>query len=797
MAVDFSKTIIIIPTYNEKDNIVDLARAVFQAAPGISVLVVDDNSPDGTADAVRESVAEYPNLEVLQRATDRGFGKSYIAGFSQALAAGRWQNIIMMDADFSHDPTVVPAMLRNLRTCDVVIGSRYIPGGQITNWHWHRRWLSWFANFYARTILAVPAHDLTTGFMAFRKSILDKINLEAIKSDGYAFLVELKYQIVQNGFRLAELPIIFNERREGQSKMSGKVIWESVWLPWRLKLQTLKIHWPVLVFAAVFGLMITLPYLYHQWALGPVFQGINRQMADDSLFYLARIHDVIDGHPTLSNAYLAEYKSGLPQQIFLAEYLLAQPLKLFGLTVAQGQLVYNFVLPGLAFLLTYLALYQIFSSRFWSLAGVWLLLGGLFLSVFFRPVSPQFNFLFWLTQFILAWLIIKGSAWPWVLPLSILNFGLLFYIYPFYWTFYLIFFGLLFFAYWWSERQLSWRFLKISLGGLSLGSFYLYYTYLSSKLPGFEETLTRVQMIYSRFPSGIRVMAWAMALLFLILAAWRWRLISMDARTKFFAAGALTSILSVNQHLLTGRNFEFSSHYYPLTVFFSVFGLAYLLSKLKGHFGKFFKLFLLLAILFQISSSLNRYFKAAFTFDRSGQDQRYAVVLEWLNQNTPPDSVVYANKTLSQLIPVYTANNVFYSRYANLFLLTDAEVYERFILNNYFEKFDKQFVLVNDRAIFGVRYIDRYGHTVQGNKLRKLVGLKLEPEVYLPKTAVDQFLVLAAKLQSQRFADLIKRYRIDYFVFEKNDPSLKSFIQTKSAIKVYEANTFIVYRTGL
>lgn len=235
MTVDFGKTIVIIPTYNEQDNIAVLARAIFQAAPGIAVLVVDDNSPDGTAETVRQLAAEQPYLGLLKRATDRGFGKSYLAGFQKALADGHRENIVMMDADFSHDPAAIPAMLENLTICDVVIGSRYMPGGQIANWHWYRRLLSRFANGYARTILAVPARDLTTGFMAFRKEALARINLDSIYSDGYAFLVELKYRIIKAGYKVLEHPIIFTERREGKSKMSFKVIWESIWLPWKLR----------------------------------------------------------------------------------------------------------------------------------------------------------------------------------------------------------------------------------------------------------------------------------------------------------------------------------------------------------------------------------------------------------------------------------------------------------------------------------------------------------------------------------------------------------------------------------
>lgn len=235
MAIDFSKTIIIIPTYNEKGNIANLARSVFQAAPGIAILVVDDNSPDGTADTVRKSAAEYPNLEVLQRAFDRGFGKSYLAGFSQTLAARGWQNVVMMDADFSHDPKEVPEMVNKLADYDIVVGSRYVRGGRIENWNWRRRLLSRFANFYARMILGVPILDLTAGFMCFRKNILRSIDLDSIKSEGYAFLVELKYKMLKSRLKITEHPIVFIERREGQSKMSFKNIWEAVLLPWKLR----------------------------------------------------------------------------------------------------------------------------------------------------------------------------------------------------------------------------------------------------------------------------------------------------------------------------------------------------------------------------------------------------------------------------------------------------------------------------------------------------------------------------------------------------------------------------------
>lgn len=227
--------IVIIPTYNEKENIASLASRIFETYPEISVLVIDDNSPDGTADIVRGLQNKFLRLALHQRLNNRGFGKSYIDGFKKIINDQNLETVVMMDADFSHDHKEVPEMVKKLSEFDVVMGSRYVQGGKIENWNWRRRLLSRFANFYARTILGVPINDLTTGFICFKKDILKNIDLDSIKSEGYAFLVELKYKIFKAGFKIYEHPIVFNERREGQSKMSFKNIWEAIWLPWQLR----------------------------------------------------------------------------------------------------------------------------------------------------------------------------------------------------------------------------------------------------------------------------------------------------------------------------------------------------------------------------------------------------------------------------------------------------------------------------------------------------------------------------------------------------------------------------------
>lgn len=238
----FQKTIKLIPTYNEKENIASLAEAIFSLYPQTSILVLDDHSPDGTAEEVEKIKPRFFNLAVHKRTGPRGFGRSYLDGFSKILNNDRYDYVVMMDADFSHDPKEIETMVAGLSNYDLVIGSRYVSGGGIDNWSWRRRLLSRFANFYVRKILGTPIKDMTTGFMCLRKNILRSLDLNSISSDGYAFLVELKYRLYKNGFSFVEHPITFKERREGKSKMSSKVIWESIWMPWQLRFKSKNPH---------------------------------------------------------------------------------------------------------------------------------------------------------------------------------------------------------------------------------------------------------------------------------------------------------------------------------------------------------------------------------------------------------------------------------------------------------------------------------------------------------------------------------------------------------------------------
>jgi dolichol-phosphate mannosyltransferase len=225
--------IVIIPTYNERENVPPLVEALLQHE-GVRVLVVDDQSPDGTGAVADEVARAHPGrVDVLHRTSERGFGRSYVDGIKRALAMGA-DLICQMDADFSHDPACLPALAAAARDADVVIGSRYVAGGGVVNWPLRRRLLSRFANAYVRAITQMRVHDCTSGFRCWRREALASLPLDRFVSDGYSFLVEMLFVASRQGRRVAEVPITYVERREGQSKMSRAVILESAITPWRL-----------------------------------------------------------------------------------------------------------------------------------------------------------------------------------------------------------------------------------------------------------------------------------------------------------------------------------------------------------------------------------------------------------------------------------------------------------------------------------------------------------------------------------------------------------------------------------
>ena len=241
-----SNTLIIIPTYNEAPNVEPIAAAVLDVAPDVHILFVDDNSPDGTGRLIDDMVQNDERIHVLHRMDKDGLGRAYIAGFKWALERD-YELVFEMDADFSHNPKDIPAMRAAAETADLAIGSRYIGGVRVINWPLHRLFLSRGAGIYVKLVTGLPLTDPTGGYKCFHRRVLKAINLDRIVSNGYSFQVELNHQAWRMGYKIVEVPIVFEERLSGQSKMSKRIIFEALWIVWRLLFRAkFKRHHPCL-----------------------------------------------------------------------------------------------------------------------------------------------------------------------------------------------------------------------------------------------------------------------------------------------------------------------------------------------------------------------------------------------------------------------------------------------------------------------------------------------------------------------------------------------------------------------
>ncbi len=228
------KTLIIIPTYNERENAENIINSALSQNESIDILIIDDGSPDGTADIVKNMMKNNKKINLIERPKKMGLGSAYVRGFKYAIK-NNYDYVFEMDADFSHDPGDINRFLEEIKNYDLIIGSRYHDGVSVVNWPIKRLLLSYFANVYARVITGVPVDDLTGGFKCYRVPFLSKIDLDRIKSDGYGFQIEIDVKVYRKNGRVKEIPIIFRDRVEGTSKMNKKIIWEAFWLVWRLR----------------------------------------------------------------------------------------------------------------------------------------------------------------------------------------------------------------------------------------------------------------------------------------------------------------------------------------------------------------------------------------------------------------------------------------------------------------------------------------------------------------------------------------------------------------------------------
>jgi dolichol-phosphate mannosyltransferase len=232
------KILVVTPTFNEAENIPKLIPAVLRQSPNIDILIVDDGSPDGTANIVKDIMTTNQNVHIIERQGKQGLGTAYVAGFRYAIENG-YNYVFEMDADFSHNPNEIPAFLSKIKEFDLVIGSRYVNGVRVLNWPMNRLLLSYSANVYTQVITGLPVRDATGGFKCYRIETLKSIDLEKIRSNGYAFQIEMSFKVWKKGFRLVEIPIIFTDRRLGVSKMSRDIVYEAFFMLWKLMFRSI------------------------------------------------------------------------------------------------------------------------------------------------------------------------------------------------------------------------------------------------------------------------------------------------------------------------------------------------------------------------------------------------------------------------------------------------------------------------------------------------------------------------------------------------------------------------------
>lgn len=560
-------------------------------------------------------------------------------------------------------------------------------------------------------------------------------------------------------------------------------------------MEILKKHYIAAIIALIAGSASYFPQIIAAHNV-PNFQGIYKSVNLDEQYYMARARDIIDGHSLLSNPYLYEYKNGQPMQFWLPDFLLAKPLALLRIDLHKGFFFYDFLLPFLLVLSSYGVFLKITKSVPISAIGTLFLHLGMFLSEFGRAPSPQLIFIFWLLL-LLFWL--KFLENPSVFNTVALgtSFGLLFHIYPYYWTFYaaafFIFICLNLFLK--KDIPLNRYFFAFAIAAVIFIPYFIS-LFKSMQLPYFADSVARVGMIDSRFPAGRRVVMWNLFTLLLYAFLYRKKIIDFGGKTLLFAGGCLAVIAVVNQHLITGKYLQFSNHYWQLGAFWSVFAAAYGLSLwLKRMSEKTrriaFSAVGIIAIASVYAPLANAYDVRYSQIEIERQD--YAPMLAWLNKNAESEETVYAGSELSYLIPIYTANNVFYAGMAGLHFMPNSEFQERYVLNNYWDDYNIAYVNNNHYALKGAYYRSKQWHNLTKNNYRKVLFLQPVQYKMLPAEEIGAFINFAEQIKSAGLEEQLNKYRVDYVIWDKEKNPEWKISQIKSAKPVYDSGRFAVY----
>ncbi len=560
-----------------------------------------------------------------------------------------------------------------------------------------------------------------------------------------------------------------------------------------LKIEFLRAHLPAIIFSVIFGTLVAGQFFVAVDRISGVFP----ELADDQSFYLSRIQDFRDGATMSGNTYLLEQKTAPPMNYLTGEGVEAFILNALNVPTQEALLLFPLLLTPIIFFLTYAIFVALRSPRFFALAGTSLLLFSM-LQVFVRPISPQFNFIFWLLA---IWGLIQMTnrpTWKSILLESIAV-GFLFYLYPYYWTHILATLGVLFIAYLFINRKSAWSFFFIIVASLSVGGGALLLLWENRLNPFYAESMQRLGFIATHFPSGLTLtlVAGGVFLVSIFLARkglYDWR---------FLATGALTvgGVIAMNQHVITGLNMEFSSHYTLQILFSSAFLFTAALSVggwWRMFEGKWVRVALgILVFIFLIVSVKSVYASVDQLSKNENLYREYTLLTDWFKKNAEDGSVVYASDLVSNIIPAYTKENVFYTRNANVGFISQNEVVDRFIIQYFHSEINKSFIEAHERALFGHGYINSYNHGLSRQKFLSYFGVNTPPPVHIPDTVIEKVMLRAKELQSETFAAATRYYEIDYVVVDAEEKDQLTMADTPQAQLVFETPRFKVYKNNL
>ncbi|MFZ2621013.1 MAG: hypothetical protein WAX37_00685 [Minisyncoccia bacterium] len=557
-------------------------------------------------------------------------------------------------------------------------------------------------------------------------------------------------------------------------------------------------HYHIVLLALLVGVLSSLPQ-YIEKSTRENFAGIHAGVVKDTGYYMARTKDVMDGHPYVTNPYIYEHKDGVPVEFWIPDVIIAKPIQWLGISVGTGYIIWTFILTTILSLLSYVVLYLLTKSKPLSLYGVIIIHIGMFGLKFMRLPSPGLNFIFYLLAFLILILFIQQRRKSY-LVLSAIAFGLLFNVYTYYWTFYVVIFAVFItLAFIFRIKDFPYKkYFLIFGGGLVIGIPYFISMWKSLNLPGHSETLARIGLIHTHFPSGIFPVFVAGIVIMVFALFYYKKIVNISHLSLFLFSGVLSTIIVINQHLITGINLEFSSHYLLGNMYWCIITLIYLLSlwliERPDNLRKKVIIGFGVMVVVYGSFGLSNIIEQQVIFRESEvYIQNYKSIFDWLNKNAKPDDVVFTNDEIGDYIPIYTGENVYFEYASVLYYMTNDEVLQRFIINHYFDKFTPEYILLKQRHIFGGYYLNEYGHNLSKNKLRKLFGLPQIKYEMVPNSEVQRIELLAEEIQKESFIKELKTYRADYIVWDSiKNPNWK--IKDQRFFKeVYSSNGIFIF----